>query len=77
MTVLRGLGVTLPVDEGLTAGQYLTLTLTFENAGDVDVRVSVANPDEALDREEAYDFHQEEGDTSGETAREEESSDSE
>ena len=65
------------LDEGLTAGQYLTLTLTFENAGDVDVRVSVANPDEALDREEAYDFHQEEGDTSGETAREEESSDSE
>ena len=49
------------LDEGLTAGQYLTLTLTFEEAGEVEVRVTVATPDEALEREEAFDFHQEEG----------------
>jgi copper(I)-binding protein len=64
------------LDEGLTTGQYLTLTLTFEEAGDVEVRVSVANPDEALEREEAYDFHQEEGAESEgteDTARERES----
>jgi copper(I)-binding protein len=64
------------LDEGLTVGQYLELTLTFENAGEVDIRVTVANPDEA-EREEAYDFHHEEGETSGETAREEESGESE
>jgi copper(I)-binding protein len=65
------------LDEGLTVGQYLDLTLTFENAGEVDIRVTVANPDEAEEREEAYDFHQEEGETAGETAREEESGESE
>ena len=58
--------------EGLTPGQYLELTLTFEEAGEVDVRVTVANPEEALEREEAFDFHQEEEETSGETARENE-----
>jgi copper(I)-binding protein len=65
--------------EGLTTGQYLELTLTFEEAGEVDVRVTVANPEEALEREEAFDFHheEEEGETSGETARENESADSE
>jgi copper(I)-binding protein len=64
------------LDEALTTGQYLTLTLTFEEAGEVDVRVTVANPDDALDREEAYDFHQEEGHSeegTEDTARERES----
>jgi copper(I)-binding protein len=49
------------LDEGLTPGQYLQLTLTFEQAGDVDIRVTVATPDDEQDREEAFDFHQEEG----------------
>ena len=63
--------------ESLTTGQYLELTLTFENAGEIDVRVTVANPEEAEERGEAFDFHQEEDETSGETARENESADSE
>ena len=49
------------LEEGLTTGQYLDLTLTFEQAGEVDLRVTVANPEEALEREEAFDFHHEEG----------------
>ena len=63
--------------ESLTTGQYLDLTLTFENAGEIDVQVTVANPEEAEERGEAFDFHPEEGETSGETARENESADSE
>ena len=65
------------LEESLTTGQYLDLTLTFENAGEIDVQVTVANPEEAEERGEAFDFHQEEGETSGETARENESADSE
>lgn len=46
MTVLRGLGVTLPVDEGLTAGQYLDLARLAEDAGCTDVLVGeVAGPE--------------------------------
>ena len=33
------------LDEELTAGQYLELTFTFENAGEVTVPVTVATPD--------------------------------
>jgi copper(I)-binding protein len=56
------LAVTLTdLDEGLTAGQYLELTFTFENAGEITVPVTVATPDEALERGEAFDFHHEEG----------------
>ncbi|TFV71544.1 copper chaperone PCu(A)C [Blastococcus sp. CT_GayMR20] len=66
------------LEESLTTGQYLDLTLTFENAGEIDVQVTVANPEEAEERGEAFDFHhEEEGETSGETARENESADSE
>jgi copper(I)-binding protein len=73
-----GATVTLTdLEESLTTGQYLGLTLTFENAGEIDVKVTVANPEEAEERGEAFDFHQEEGETSGETARENESADSE
>ena len=64
------------LDEGLTPGQYLELTLTFEQAGDVDIRVTVANPEDEQEREEAYDFHQEEGHSeegTEDTARERES----
>jgi copper(I)-binding protein len=64
------------LDEPLTVGQYLELTLTFENAGELTLRVTVANPDETEDRGEAFDFHHEEGETEGETARERESANS-
>ena len=49
------------LDEPLTVGQYIELTLTFENAGELTVPVSVANPDEEVERGEAFDFHEEEG----------------
>ncbi|MEJ2865272.1 LLM class flavin-dependent oxidoreductase [Actinomycetospora flava] len=46
MTVLEGLGVTLPVDEGLSAGQYLDLARLAEDAGCTDVLVGeVAGPE--------------------------------
>jgi len=48
------------LDDSLTVGQYLELTLSFENAGDVTVPVTVANPEEEQERGEAFDFHQEE-----------------
>ena len=53
-------GVTVSLsdlDEPLTTGQYLVLTLSFENAGDVEVTVTVATPEES-EREEAFDFHE-------------------
>ena len=49
------------LDEELTAGQYLELTLTFENAGEITLPVTVATPDESVERGEAFDFHHEEG----------------
>ena len=56
------LGVTLTdLDEALTAGQYLELTFTFENAGEITLPVTVSTPEEALERGEKFDFHQEEG----------------
>jgi copper(I)-binding protein len=56
------LAVTLTdLDEGLTAGQYIELTFSFENAGDITIPVTVATPDEELERGEAFDFHHEEG----------------
>jgi copper(I)-binding protein len=56
------LAITLTdLDEGLTAGQYIELTFTFENAGEITLPVTVATPDEALERGEAFDFHHEEG----------------
>ena len=46
MTVLSGLGVTLPVDDQLTAGQYLDLARLAEAAGYSDVLVGeVAGPE--------------------------------
>jgi copper(I)-binding protein len=48
------------LDEGLTTGEHLELTLTFENAGDVTVRAVVAGPAEVLERGEGFDFHHEE-----------------
>ena len=49
------------LDDELTAGQYLELTFTFENAGEITIPVTVSTPDEALERGEAFDFHHEEG----------------
>jgi copper(I)-binding protein len=57
-----GYSVTLTdLGQPLTTGQYLELTFVFENAGEVTVPVTVANPDEVEERGEAFDFHQEEG----------------
>jgi copper(I)-binding protein len=49
------------LDEALTPGQYLELTFTFENAGEITIPVTVATPDETVERGEAFDFHHEEG----------------
>ncbi len=68
------------LDESLTVGQYLDVTLTFENAGEITVPVSVANPDDTVDRGEAFDFHHEEGEGeegTEDTARERESAEQE
>ncbi len=67
------------LDEELTVGQYLELTLTFENAGEITVPVTVANPEEEVERGEAFDFHHEEGageEGTEDTARERESAES-
>jgi copper(I)-binding protein len=49
------------LDDALTAGQSLELTFTFENAGEITLPVTVATPDEAMERGEAFDFHHEPG----------------
>jgi copper(I)-binding protein len=46
--------------EPLTSGQSIPLTMTFEQAGEVTVSALVDNPDEEVERGEAYDYHQEE-----------------
>jgi copper(I)-binding protein len=46
--------------EPLTSGQSIPLTMTFEQAGEVTVRALVDNPDEEVERGEAFDYHQEE-----------------
>ncbi|RBY83448.1 copper chaperone PCu(A)C [Blastococcus sp. TF02A-30] len=56
------------LDEGLTTGQYVTLVLTFENAGEITVQATVATPSRALEREEGFDFHHEEGTNEGDEA---------
>ena len=64
------------LDEALTVGQYLELTLSFENAGDITVLATVANPEEEEERGEAFDFREEEGGSeegTEDTARERES----
>ena len=57
-----GLSITLTdLDDALTVGQYLELTFTFENAGEITLPVTVSTPEETLERGEAFDFHHEEG----------------
>jgi copper(I)-binding protein len=80
-TVYIGEDVTVTLtdlDESLATGQYVELDLSFETAGDITLPVTVANPQESLERGEAFDFHHEEGaegETAGETAGEQESAD--
>ena len=58
----EGPAVTLTdLDDALTPGQYLELTFTFENAGEITLQVTVATPEESLERGDAFDFHGEEG----------------
>jgi copper(I)-binding protein len=53
------------LDEDLTTGQYIEVTFTFENAGEVTLPITVANPDESETRGEPFDFHHEEGAAEG------------
>jgi copper(I)-binding protein len=48
------------LDEELTTGQYIEVTFTFENAGEVTLPVTVATSSEGETRGEAFDFHEEE-----------------
>jgi copper(I)-binding protein len=45
----------------LTTGQFLTLTLSFQKAGDVTVKATVANPPTPLSHSDAYNFDQSNG----------------
>jgi copper(I)-binding protein len=62
------------LDEGITPGQYLEVTLTFEKAGEVTIPVTVANPASSVPRGSTFDYHQEEGGAEN-AARESESAD--
>jgi copper(I)-binding protein len=55
----------MDLSEGITTGQALEVTLTFEKAGDITVNVPVANPERAQERGEGFDFHQTSGEASG------------
>lgn len=44
------------LSDRLDAAQVVSLTFTFEKAGEVTVEVPVANPTRAVDREDGYDF---------------------
>ena len=48
------------LEDTLTTGQQLELTLVFENAGEITLPVTAATPEEALERGEPFDFHHEE-----------------
>jgi copper(I)-binding protein len=66
------------LDDSLMTGEFVELTFTFENAGEVMLPVTVATPDDVQDRGEAFDFHhEEEGQEEGseDAARERESAD--
>ena len=47
------------LDEGITPGQYIEVTLTFDKAGEVTIPVTVANPTSSVPRTSSFDFHQE------------------
>jgi hypothetical protein len=46
------------LQSGLTTGQYLTVTLHFQKAGDVTLKATVANPPSPLSHSDAYNFNQ-------------------
>ncbi len=57
----RGGDATITIEdlaEPLTAGQTLSLTLTFEQAGEITMQALVATPGEEVERGEPFDFHQ-------------------
>jgi copper(I)-binding protein len=56
------------LDEGITPGQYLQVTLTFEKAGEVTIPVTVANPASSVPRSSSFDFHQKEGSSASESS---------
>ena len=47
--------------EELTPAQRIEVTLTFERAGEITLPLLVGNPSRALPRDDAFDFHEEEG----------------
>jgi copper(I)-binding protein len=47
------------LNESLTVGQYIEVTLRFEDNGQVILPVTVANPNESLQRGSAFNFHTE------------------
>jgi copper(I)-binding protein len=49
------------LSEELGVGQYVDVTFTFEQAGEVTVPVPVATASRDLPRGDAFDFHEEEG----------------
>jgi hypothetical protein len=61
-TVYVGTGTThitlTGLQSGLTTGQSVTLTLSFQKAGDVTLPVTVANPPTVLSHSSAYNFNQ-------------------
>jgi hypothetical protein len=61
-TVYVGTGTThitlTGLQSGLTTGQSVTLTLSFQKAGDVTLPVTVANPPTVLSHSSAYNFDQ-------------------
>jgi copper(I)-binding protein len=72
-----GTSVTLTdLDESLTTGQVLEVTLSFEEAGDITVPVTVGNPRSSLERGDKFNFGEGE-ESSGQVARENEDADSE
>ena len=48
------------LSDSLTTGESIELTMTFEQAGEVTVQAQVDNPEEEVERGEAFDYHHEE-----------------
>ena len=61
------------LEETLSPGQYLELTLVFQKAGEVQVTVTPANPADDRSGSATFDFNSNGSDTAGEVARSQES----
>jgi copper(I)-binding protein len=46
------------LDSSMTTGQYVTVVLTFAKAGEVTLKVTVANPPRPISRSQSFDFNQ-------------------